>query len=328
MGKIIKWGILGPGRIANSFAKGLKSLPDASIVAVGSRSKERADTFAREYGIAKSYGSYQELANYPEVDIIYIATPHPNHKESALLCLKAGKAVICEKPFTVNAAESEELIKFAREQKLFLTEAMWTRYLPASIKVRELLSAGIIGDIKIVKADSGFICGWDTKSRLLNPELGGGALLDIGVYPISYASMIFNAAEPIKIVSIANIGVTGVDEDFSTIIGYEGGKLSVVSGAIRTTLSNDAWIFGKKGRIHIPDFWHAKSVTLYLEDIGEEIFELPYESTGYNYEAAYAMRCLREGKLESDIMPLEESLQIVKTMDTIRTQWGLKYPFE
>ena len=230
MGKIIKWGILGPGRIANSFAKGLKSLPDASIVAVGSRSKERADTFAREYGIAKSYGSYQELANYPEVDIIYIATPHPNHKESALLCLKAGKAVICEKPFTVNAAESEELIKFAREQKLFLTEAMWTRYLPASIKVRELLSAGIIGDIKIVKADSGFICGWDTKSRLLNPELGGGALLDIGVYPISYASMIFNAAEPIKIVSIANIGVTGVDEDFSTIIGYEGESFQLCPG--------------------------------------------------------------------------------------------------
>jgi dihydrodiol dehydrogenase / D-xylose 1-dehydrogenase (NADP) len=328
MNKVIKWGILGLGGIAHSFVKGLKSLPDAKIAAVGSRSKDRAEAFAKEYDIPKAYGSYQELANDPDVDIIYVATLHPDHRECTLLCLKAGKAVICEKPFTVNAKETEELIRVAREQKVFLAEAMWTRHLPMNAKIRELIASGIIGEVKMVEADFGFRCGWNPESRILNPQLGGGALLDVGVYTISYASMIFGGIEPTRIVSMSNIGETGVDEECSAVLGYEGGKMAVVTAAVRTTTPHEAWILGTKGRIHVPHFWHADSATLYSDDNKEERIELPYESTGYNYEAADAMRCLREGKLESDIMPLDESLRIMKTMDAIRAQWGLKYPFE
>jgi len=325
---LIKWGILGSGQIANAFVKGLKSLPDAKVVAVGSRSKERADAFAKQYDIPNAYGSYEELVENPEVEIIYVATQHQAHKKDALLCLKAGKAVICEKPFTVNAREAKELIKFAREQKLFLTEAMWTRYLPANVKVKELLTAGIIGDVKMVKVDAGFCGGWNPESRLFNPELAGGALLDIGVYAVSYASMVFNSAQPSKIVSIAHIGETGVDEEFSAILAHQNGAIATLTGFIRTTMPNDVWIIGTKGRLYIPHFWNASSVTLYVDGKVEELFELPYEFNGYNYEAAYAMRCLMEGRIESDIMPLDESLQIMKTMDTLRGQWDLKYPFE
>lgn len=324
----IKWGILGAGNIANSFVKGLKSLPDAAVVAVAARSKDKAEAFAMAYEIPRFYGSYIELANDPDIDIIYVSTLHPFHRDCTLLCLKAGKAVICEKPFTINAIEAQELISYAREQKLFLTDAMWTRYLPANIKVMQLLSDKVIGDVKMVKADFGFRCGWNPQSRLLNPELGGGALLDVGVYTIAYASMAFNAAKPLKIVSMPRIGETGIDEEFSAIIGYEGGGLAMLTGAVRTKTPQEAWILGTKGRIHIPSFWHAQSATLYLDGEKEQAFELPYESTGYNYEAAYAMQCLREKRLESDIMPLDESLQIMKTMDEIRAQWGLKYPFE
>ena len=256
------------------------------------------------------------------------ATPHPFHKECVLLCLNAGKAVICEKPFTVNAKETEELIACARKKKIFLTEAMWTRYLPATVKVKEWISNGTIGDIKMVKVDFGFRCEWNPSNRLLNLKSGGGALLDVGVYTISYASMILGGIYPSKIVSMPNIGETGVDENFSAILGYEGGKSAVLTGAVRTNTAQDAWILGTKGRIHIPAFWHAKCATLYLDGKDAEVFELPYESTGYNYEAAEAMRCLREGKLESDIMPLDESLSIMKIMDSMREQWGLKYPFE
>lgn len=325
--KTVKWGILGIGNIAHKFVEALNSIDFAEIVAVGSRSMERADAFAKQYGIENAYGNYDGLVNNPEVEIIYVATTHPSHKDCVLMCLKAGKAVVCEKPFTINAKESEELIKYARQAKLFLMEAMWTRYLPAIKKVREIVDSKIIGEINLVKADFGFRCDWNPKSRILNPDLGGGALLDIGIYIISFASMVFKT-QPIKISSMAHIGETGVDEEFSCILGYKEGKMAVLTGAIRTNTPHDAWIIGTKGRIFIPDFWHATSILIYLDGRDVEKLEIPTDSAEFSYEALEAMRCLREGMLESDIMPLDETLSIMQTMDQIRAQWGLKYPME
>lgn len=328
MERKIRWGILGPGNIAHSFVKGLKTLIDSEIVAVGARTLEKARNFAKEYDIRNAYGTYQELANDQSVDIVYVATPHPFHKDCVLMCLNAGKAVICEKPFTINSKETAELIACARKNQVFLMEGMWTRFLPATVKVREWLSNGIIGDIKMVKADFGFRCGWDPECRLLNQDLGGGALLDVGIYTISYVSMILGGISPSNISSMANIGETKVDEEFSAIISYEGGTIASVSGAIRTSMANDVWILGTNGRIHIPDFWHGISAILYIEGKDSEVYELPYEFSGFNYEAAEAMNCIRNGKLESNIMPLDESLIIMKTLDRMREQWNLKYPFE
>lgn len=327
MKNTIGWGIMATGTIADKFCEGLKYLEDAEIVAVGSRSKDKALEFSRKHGIKKAYGSYEELARDPEVDIVYIATPHNFHYEGAMLCLENGKAVLCEKPFTLNAREAEKVIEYARKKGLFLMEAMWTRYLPAIIKVREWLKQGLIGEVRYLKADFGYRCKWDPKGRLLNPELAGGALLDVGIYPVSFASMIFGS-QPRTIKSLAHIGETKVDEQCAVIFGYDGGRIASLGAALRTDMMNDALIMGTEGMIHIPVFYCAKSATLRLASGHEETFGPEFEGNGYNYEAAEAMRCLKAGKLESDIMPLDETLAIMRTMDEIRAQWGLKYPGE
>lgn len=327
MKKTIGWGIMATGTIANKFCDGLKHLEDAEIVAVASRSLDKAQAFSRKYGIRKAYGSYEELVRDPEVDIVYIATPHNLHFAGTMLCLEAGKAVLCEKPFALNAREAEKLIKYARDKKLFLMEAMWTRFLPAVVKVREWLKQGLIGEVRCLKADFGFRCEWNPKGRLLNIELAGGALMDVGIYTVSFASMIYGT-QPNTIKSLAHMGETGVDEQCAMLFGYEGGQIASLGAAVRTEMKNDALIFGTEGMIHIPEFWCAKSATLHLASGREEAFGPEMKGNGYNYEAAEAMRCLREGKLESDIMPLDETLAIMHTMDTIRAQWGLKYPGE
>lgn len=327
MKNAIKWGILGPGAIAHKFAQGLKVLPDAELIAVGSRSKEKADQFANQYDIPHRYGSYEGLAKDDDVDVIYVATPHPFHKENSLLCLNHDKAVLCEKPFTINAKEAEEVINCARSRKIFLMEAMWTRFIPVMVKVREWLSSGAIGEIRMLTADFGFRTGWNPESRLLNPGLGGGALMDVGVYTLALASMVF-AGPPNRITGMAHIGETGVDEQSSMILGYEKGQLAFLSCAVRTNTPQEARIIGTEGSIHIPGFWHAASATLYVSGKEAEHVEIPFEGTGYNYEAAEVMKCLRQGKLESSIMPLDETLSIMKTADELRTQWGLRYPME
>lgn len=327
MKNTVKWGIIGPGRIARNFAKGLKYLDDAELVAVGSTSIERAEAFANEFNIKKAYGSYEEFLNDPEIDIVYISTTNQLHKDCALICIKAGKAVLCEKPFTVNAKDAEQVISYARHSKVFLMEAMWTRYLPAIVKLRELLSENIIGEITQVRADFCFRGQNNDGHRLLNLKLGGGALLDVGVYVISFATMILGE-NPSSIVSIPCIGQTGVDEQFAAILGYDGEKVACLTGAIKTDVPQDAYIYGTEGFIHIPGFWHSKSLILHVSGKQEQKYEFPFEGPGYNYEAAEAMKCIRAGKLESEIMPLDETLAIVNIMDSMRKQWNLKYPFE
>jgi dihydrodiol dehydrogenase / D-xylose 1-dehydrogenase (NADP) len=327
MERIIRWGILGPGRISDTFARELSFAPDARIVAVGSRSLERAEAFADHYQAQRAYGSYEELALDPDVDIIYIGTPHPMHKENALACLRAGKAVLCEKAFTMNADELKELIDAAKENKVFMMEAMWTRFLPTIAKVREWVGSGVIGEIGMVDLRFGNRSLWDPSSRLFDPALGGGTLLDVGIYCISFASMVLGR-QPSTIHSLVNIGTTGVDEVFTALFGYEHGPMASIMAAHRLKSKNEAVILGSKGEIRVPDFWKAKSAILTVHGESEENYVDTMEPRGYAYEALEAMQCVRDGKLESAIMPLSESLAIMETMDRLRADWGLRYPSE
>ncbi len=327
MKKKIRWGILGPGVIAEKFANGLKAVPDAELIAVGSRSLERANTFAEAFNIPHRHGNYRDLAANPNVDAIYVATLHPFHKECAILCLEAGKAVLCEKPLTVDAKQAVEMIACARKHNQFLMEAMWTRFLPIMVKVREWLADGAIGEPRMLAADKGsrkVLSAEVLEGRHFNPELGGGALLDVGVYTIALAYMVFGP--PSEVTSIAHIGQTNVDEQASILLGYDTGEIANLFCAIRTETLKEARIIGTKGSIHIPQFWEATSATLEVTGQSPIHIEIPYKANGFEYQTIEVGKCLQEGKLESDVMPLDESLSIVKTMDTIREQWGLEYP--
>ena len=326
MADTIRWGILGPGAIARSFANGLKVLPDAQLVAVGSRAQERADKFGDEFDVPHRHGSYEALAADPDIDAIYVAVPHSGHMESTILCLNAGKAVLCEKPFCINARQAQAMIDTARAKGVFLMEAMWTRFLPVIVQVREWLAEGAIGDVQMVAADFGFGASFNIESRLFDPERGGGALLDVGVYTVAFASMIFGGA-PDRIASMAQKCESGVDERAAMIFGYDAGRLAVLYTAITTNTAHMATIMGSAGRIDIPTFWRGSQATLSAG--GEQkTVDLPPKGNGYECQAIEVMDCLRSGKLESDVIPLDESLAIMQTMDAVREQWGLKYPME
>jgi predicted dehydrogenase len=297
-------------------------------VAVGSRSQAGADAFADQFEVPQRHSSYEALAADPEVDVVYIATPHAFHQEHSLLCLNHGKAVLCEKPFTINAAEAKVVVQTARSQGLFLMEAMWSRFFPLMGKIRQLLNEGVIGQVQQLTADFGFRGRVNPESRLYKPALGGGALLDVGVYAVSLASMIYGGP-PSRIASFAALGETGVDENDAIIFAYPAGQMALISTSLRTTTSQEAVIMGTEGRLKIhSQWWVPKSITLTRFGQGNEVIEMPFEGNGYNYEAREVMRCMREGRSESDVMPLDETLSIMRTMDEMRAQWGLKYPME
>lgn len=326
-GGTIKWGIMGTGWIAERFAEDLAYVGNGEGLAAGSRTFESAKKFADRFGLPRAYGSYAELVSDPDIDAIYVATPHPYHRENVLTALNAGKAVLCEKPFTVNSAELEPLVRAAKQNKLFLMEAMWTRFLPPIVQVRSWLEEGRIGEVKLLKAEFGFRSDWNPEGRLLNPRLGGGALLDAGIYPVSFASMIFGT-EPERISSSAHIGETGVDEHFSLLLDYGQGKSASLHGAVRLALTNAASIHGTEGSIYIPSFLNAKEAYLRVAGQEEVKFTDDRPSTGYAFEAEEVGRCLLNGLTESPSITLEESLGIMKLLDEIRGQWNLKYPFE
>jgi len=323
----IRWGIISTGFIARQFAKGLTVLPEAELVAVGSRTAETANQFGDEFDVLHRHASYEALANDSDVDVVYIGSPHPMHKENSLLCLEAGKAVLCEKPFTMNAAEAEAVVNVAREKELFLMEAMWNRFNPSLVKARQWLANGVIGELQMLTASLGFRTEFDPQHRLFNPELGGGALLDVGVYPISLASMLFGP--PSRITGMAQMGQTGVDEQLGVILGYEEGQLATLYASFRTEPPSEAILMGAMGRIRIhPPIYRPTRLTLSAAGQEDETIDLALEGNGYNYQAAEVMACLRAGKLESEIMPLDESVSIMRIMDEIRDQWGLTYPME
>jgi predicted dehydrogenase len=324
---IIRWGILGTGRIAGDLATALQVLPDAHLVAVGSRSQESADAFAKKFQIRNSHPSYEALVRDPEVDVIYVATPHSMHRENTFLALSNGKHVLCEKPFALNAKDAEAMIAFALEKKLFLMEAMWTRFFPLMVKLKEILSAKTIGTPQLLSADFGFRGPDDPSGRLMDLKLGGGALMDVGIYPISLASMILGT--PDRITGMAHLNSAGVDETSAFILGHPNGAIASLYTAIRTDTPHEATIMGDKGWIRIHShFWCPQKLTIHIEGKDPETIEMPIESNGYQFEAAEVMRCIRSGELESPVIPHAETVSILKTLDTIRHQWGLRFPDE
>ena len=296
-------------------------------MAIGSRSRDRAVTFAEEFGAPRVYESYDALVNDPDVDAIYIGTPHTFHKEHSILCMRNGKHVICEKPFAINANEAAEMISVAKEQDVVLMEAMWTRFLPTLVKVRELLAEGAIGEARMVTGDFGFRTNFNPNGRLFDPNLGGGALLDVGIYPLSLAYMVLG--EPNHISGMANLGETGVDEESAVLLGFSGGRIAVLTTAVRLNTPHEAFILGTEGwiKIHAP-WWASTQVSVKRHGGDEETLTLPFKGNGYTHEAEALMEMIRNGERETAVIPLDESLSIMKTMDEIRRQWGLKYPME
>ena len=327
MSEKIRWGIIGPGFIARRFANCMPYAPDAEIYAVASRSQEKAEAFGAEYGATKCYGSYEELANDPDVDVAYIATPHNYHLAHTLLCLNAGKHVLCEKPFAVNAKEAKAMIDCAREKKLFLMDAFWTRYFPVMAKLRELLADNAIGDVMLVQADFGGRGPIVPEKRHFNPDLAGGALLDVGSYCLQLASMVYGK-KPTDIVSQYTIGSTGVDELSVVVCKYSDYEMATLTSAIRLGTPHEARVMGSEGYIAIPDFWHPSELTLVRPGQERETFRFPYDGEGFQYEAMEVGQRIRAGLTESPIYPLDETLAIMETLDRIRADWGLRYPME
>lgn len=323
----IRWGVLGPGNIARSFARSLAALDDHQLVAAGSRDAARAQAFVDRFGTGTGYGSYAELVEAPTIDAIYVATPHTFHREHATLALRAGKAVLCEKPLCVDRRQGEALVRASIESDSFLMEAMWTRFLPAVDQAMAWIGDGAIGEVRMLSCDFGFRCAWNPEHRLLDPELAGGALLDVGVYTVALASLLFGH-EPVTLSAQGHIGASGVDEQCALLLRYAGGELAVLRSAIRTATSHAARIEGTEGCILLPAFWRATAAT--LERVGEKAVtvQAPFTANGYEYQAAELGRCLRAGLRESPRMRHAESLGILGILDRARAEMGLRYPCE
>jgi predicted dehydrogenase len=321
----IKWGILSTGRIAHTFATALQVVPDSVLYAVGSRNIETALKFASEFSIPKAYGSYEELVNDPEIDIIYIGTPHNLHLENTLLALNHNKHVLCEKPMGVNQREESLMIEKAKEKNLFLMEALWSRFLPNIIKTKELIDSCEIGEVKLltaffsIKSDNG------PEHRHYNIDLCGGSILDIGIYNIFLSLLLLG--EPKKIAAIAGLSNQGGDNSCSYTFQYEKDTLSVMYSSFLANPLIVAEIHGTKGKIVLDHLWFCPgNVKLIYNDGREMLFEFAVKGNGYEYEVEEAARCMRSGKTQSDLWSWNNSLQLITVMDSIRKECGVVYP--
>lgn len=329
MAEIMNWGVLGTGKITNRFAQALNNIPErAKLLAVGSRNQDTADAFAEKYNIPRRYTSYEDVAKDPDIDIVYIGTPGVYHLRDASMALNHGKHVLCEKAFTINAKQAQEMIDLAREKKLFLMEAMWTRFFPIHIRIRELLAEGAIGTPNGMTINFLAKPPYDPANRWYDLNLGGSVLLDTASYSISLASSLFG--EPEAITGLASFGKTGVDEQTSMVMRYSGNQLVCLMSSQISYDDKDAVLFGSTGKIVIHSPWYKPdTMTLYQEGKEPQEIHFPMEGyNGYEWEAIEVMDCIQAGKTESEIMPLDETISIMKTMDTVREQWGHKFPFE
>ncbi|MES2104046.1 MAG: Gfo/Idh/MocA family oxidoreductase [Pseudomonadota bacterium] len=326
----LRWGILGTGQIARQFADALRELPDARLQAVASRQLAGAQAFiaglhagpGNTLGAITSYGDYQSLAQDASVDVIYVATPHSQHADNTLMALHAGKPVLCEKPFTVNARQAREAV--ARRKKLFLMEAMWSRFMPAMQEAKSLVDAGEIGRPHLLQAGFGFASDLGPEHRLRNPALGGGGLLDIGIYPLSIAAYLMGDIASAQ--AVAELGDTGVDEQTAFILRHKDGGLSSCACSIKASTPAELVISGERGhiRLHSP-FYRCAELTIALDNAEPRKISLPYLGNGYTHQAMEVMRCLRAGLAESPLMPLDESIALMGWMDNMRRQFGLGY---
>ncbi|PSB05118.1 Gfo/Idh/MocA family protein [Merismopedia glauca] len=363
MSNKIRWGIIGTGYVAKQFAEGLRLIPDAQLLAITSRTASKAQEFAKRYQVERVYNSSEDLVKDPDIDVVYIATPPHRHEADCVLCLESGKAILCEKPFTTTAKAASEVINLARQKQLFCMEAMWMRFIPLIQEIKQLIDSGTIGEIRTLSADFGVPTEFSPSSHLFNPELGGGALLDRGIYTLNLA--VYLLGIPAKIMSQARRGKTGVDEEVAIILSYPQGALATLSASLTTYTSNQALIAGTKGKITIHEPFYCSeraSITTKLPIFNPSLISTPstkqklvasvksnsllkslylhlasylspltsrssqqkiqpFIGNGYQYEALEVMRCLQQGKIESEIMPLDETLKIMELVEQIRDRW-------
>ncbi|MCR2825267.1 Gfo/Idh/MocA family protein [Microbacterium sp. zg.Y909] len=323
----LRWGILATGGIAHAFTSDLRTA-GLDVAAVGSRSAASAQRFADEFGIARAHGSYADLAADPDVDIVYIATPHPAHAENAIAMLDAGKHVLVEKPFTLTAAEAAAVRDAARRNGLLAMEAMWTRYLPHMVRIRTLIAEGAVGEVRTVFADHTQKITADPSHRLNALELGGGALLDLGIYPVSFVWDVLGA--PTSVRAVARLAETGADAEVATVMTHAGGAVSSTVSSSRAAGPNTAHVVGTAGRIDIDRTWYAPTTFRLTAPDGtvREEFVSDIDGRGMQYQALAAERLIAEGRTDSDELPLDESVAIMGTLDDIRAQIGVRYPQE
>jgi len=323
----LRWGILATGGIAGAFASDLRTA-GLDLVAVGSRSQQSADAFAARFDIAHAHPSYEALVADPDVDIVYVSTPHPMHHENARLALEAGKHVLVEKPFTLNRAEADDLRALAAERGLLVMEAMWTRYLPHMVRIREIIAEGTLGEIRAVSADHTQLLPSDPGHRLNALELGGGALLDLGIYPISFIWDILGA--PTSIRAVGRLIETGADAEVATVMTHGSGAVSTSLSSSRAAGPDTASVIGTAARIDIDRVWYTPtSFRVVLPDgTVHEHYESKVAGRGMQYQALAAERLVREGRLGGDILTIDDSVAIMGTLDEIRAQIGVRYPRE
>lgn len=320
----IRWGIVGPGRIAEKLVGDFVHVPDAEVVAVASRSPVRAKAFADEHGIERSYGSYLDMIADPDVDVLYIATPHPHHHAIGVAAAAAGKALLMEKAFTATLAGAESLVSTVREHKVFAMEAMWTRFQPAVVAARTLIDDGAIGTVRSVQADLGVVRTFDPTDRVFAHELGGGAILDLGVYVVSFAQMMLGA--PTSVAALGSLEPSGVDADVTFMLGFDEGRTATLMCSLHSPMPGHARIFGTTGWIDIlPRFHHPKSFVLHREGHEPEQFDRPPLGGGYSHELIEVTESIKAGRTESVVMSLDDTLAVQRVLDDALAQLGVRF---
>jgi predicted dehydrogenase len=320
----IRWGIVGPGRIAENVVRDFPVVDGARVVAVASRSADRARDFADRHGLPTAHGSYPDVLADPDVDVLYIATPHPQHHALALGALRSGKAVLVEKAFTATTAGAREVADLSRSTGVFAMEAMWTRFQPAVVRLRELIADGAIGEVRSVQADLGIQRDFDPADRLFAPELGGGALLDLGVYVVSFAQMLLGT--PDSVAAVGSRFPTGVDAEASLLLGYADGRSATLATSLRNALPGQARVFGTTGWIDVPPrFHHPQTIVLHRAGAEPETITRPQLGSGYAHELIEVTECLRAGRTESAVMPLADTLAVQHVLEQAATQLGVHH---
>ncbi len=326
MKKIYNWAILGCGKIAKKFSSDLKLLPNARLYAAASRDLSRAQDFVDKFGFRKAYGSYEEMVSDPEVDVVYIATPHSHHREHTLLCLNHKKAVLCEKAFAINRNEALEMVETARQNNVFLMEAFWTMFQPSFKKAMEIVHSGELGKLKMVRSDFAFNGPFDPQKRLYNLLLGGGSLLDIGIYPVFAALTALGKPERLK--TMVDFSATGSEESVSMIFKYRDGKMASLTSSFASFSPTQTEYWCENGYLVLNPRWFVPT-NITLRKNGEQFKEIPSEHKvgfGYQYEALHVMDCLDAGKIESDRMTWQMSLDLMEILDRVRIDAGIFFP--
>ena len=321
----IRWGIIAPGRIAHKFASDFSLIHNHSITSVASTNIERARAFADKYKLSSFYGDYREMLVNEKLDIVYIASPHSFHFEQAKMCLDLGISVLCEKPVTIHSGQLKQLLTLAAEKGLFFMEALWTVFLPTYTQIFEKINNGDIGSIIGVKADFGFHMPFDQDSRLFNPSLGGGSLLDIGIYPLLLATLCLGYPDEIK--ALASLTELKVDDEMIAILNYNKRGLAQIQSTIRANTTTEAFIFGDNGSIWVPNRWiDSQKFYLLKSDGQEELIHSPWDGFGYQFQISAVEKCLAQGLSECPLVPHSLSIQLMNQMDEIRKQTGIVYP--